>query len=544
VSVILVLGGYGGFGGRLSRRLTAAGHLVLVAGRDPERAARFCRDIPNARPVYADRNAPLASLLAQTQPDLLIDAAGPFQGSDYHVAKACIAAGIPYLDLADGRDFVTGITCLDAAAREAGIAIITGASSVPALSGAAVRHLANGMEMIAAIEIAISASNQAAAGQSVAAAILSYVGKPVRLWRGRRWVIGYGWQDLRRENFGFQNGDGLGQRWTALAEVPDLTLLADRVASRPAVTFRAGTELAYQNILLWLLSWPVRWGWIASLRRFAWLLRPIQKLTARLGSDRSAMVVRLFGLAGGQRVERRWTLVAGSGDGPEIPTLAAEILTERPSAPGTRDAGTLLTLEDFEPSFATMAICTESSEHPQSDPLYARVMGTRFNALAAEVRGMHAVLRDGGANGRATVARGTHPLARFIAGLMRFPPAGDHEVHVSFAERDGIETWTRDFGGHRFSSRLSQQGACLVERFGALRFRFDLPSDGNGLRMVMRGWSFLRLPLPLSLAPRSEAREWAEENRFQFDVPIALPLIGTIVHYRGWLTPIAQTPTE
>ncbi|MBX7483354.1 hypothetical protein [Qipengyuania qiaonensis] len=33
MSLILVLGGYGGFGGRISRRLSDAGHEVVVAGR-------------------------------------------------------------------------------------------------------------------------------------------------------------------------------------------------------------------------------------------------------------------------------------------------------------------------------------------------------------------------------------------------------------------------------------------------------------------------------------------------------------------------------
>jgi hypothetical protein len=46
-------------------------------------------------------------------PHLVIDAAGPFQGSDYRVPSACIAAAIPYLDLADARDFVCGIGALD-----------------------------------------------------------------------------------------------------------------------------------------------------------------------------------------------------------------------------------------------------------------------------------------------------------------------------------------------------------------------------------------------------------------------------------------------
>jgi len=475
---------------------------------------------------------------------VLIDAAGPFQGSDHRVPNACIAAGTHYLDLADGRDFVTGIARLDGAARRAGVGIISGASSVPALSGAAVRFLASGMERVAAIEIAISASNHATAGLSVAAAILSYVGKPLRLWRGGRWTLAYGWQDLRRLTFAVGHRHVLANRWVSLADIPDLVLLPDRVIGRPAVTFRAGTELFYQNLLLWLASWPVRWRWIGSLRSLAALLRPLHRMTARFGSDRSGMVVQLFGIANGRRVERRWTLIADKGDGPEIPTLAAAILAGRVMEPGARDAGTLLTLDDFATSFSTMAITTEISEHQQPDPLYVQVLGERFAALAPEVRAMHMVSRDGGATGRATVSRGANILARLVARLMRFPRAGDHDLHVAFFERDGTETWTRDFSGSRFSSSLSRQGRYIVERFGQLRFRFDLANDDDGLRMIMRGWSFLNLPLPLWLAPRSEAREWAEHGRFHFDVPIALPLIGTIVHYRGWLKPADQIATE
>ena len=55
--------------------------------------------------------------------------------------------------------------------------------------------------------------------------------------------------------------------------------------------------------------------------------------------------------------------------------------------------------------------------------------------------------------------------------------------------------------------------------------------------MRMRRWTCLGVPLPMALAPRSRAREWQEGDRFRFDVPIALPFIGLVVHYRGWLIP-------
>ena len=63
MSTILVFGGYGGFGARLSRRLAAAGHDVVVAGRRLARAEAFCAAHPPCRPLQADRNGAVAPLL-------------------------------------------------------------------------------------------------------------------------------------------------------------------------------------------------------------------------------------------------------------------------------------------------------------------------------------------------------------------------------------------------------------------------------------------------------------------------------------------------
>ena len=540
LSRILVLGGYGGFGARLTRRLIARGHTVLVAGRSLDKARAFCAGLERAEPVVADRNGELAPVLAQTAPDLVIDAAGPFQDSDCRVPRACALAKTPYLDLADARAFVTGIATLDAEAFNANVAVIAGASSVPALSGAAARRLADGLEHVFSVEIAISASKRATLGASVVLAILSYLGRPIKLWRGRRIDEGFGWQELRRETFALADGTTLAGRWLALADVPDLDLLPESLAGRPSVVFRAGTESALQTVGLWLLSWPVRWFGL-PVKRLAPLLLSLQGLTQNFSSDRSGMSVRLKGEVGGQRVERQWTLIASKGDGPEIPTLAAVIVAEAilagKVAAGARPAHELLDLEEFEPLFSTLSLRHEVAERELPASLYARAMGERFRALPEAVRRMHEVCGDSGAVGEATVTRDKARLARLIAGVMGFPDAGSCSLHVSFAERDGIERWTRRFGDHSFSSHLSERDGHAVERFGPLRFVFDLASCPKGLEMHLRGWSIVGLPLPLFLAPRGVAREWEEDGRFHFDVPIALPLIGLIVHYTGWLEP-------
>lgn len=540
MSRILVIGGYGGFGGRLSRRLRDAGHEVIVAGRSLDKARAFCAGEAALIPLAVDRDKDLAPALERHCPEIVVDAAGPFQGAGLDVPRTCIAAGISYLDLADARDFVARIGELDEAARQAGVAVISGASSLPALSGAVARRLAAGMEDVRAVEIALSVSNRGGAGASAAAAILSYAGQPIRLWRGRGWQTGFGWHEMRRVRFELAGAPPLAGRQIALCEVPDLDSLPERLPGRPAVTFRAGVDSRLHNLGLAVAARLVRLGLVGDLSRWARWLDPLRRLTAGRGSARSAMAVRLFGAAGGRRIERRWTLIADRGEGPEIPTLAVPILIRRLLAgeieAGARDAGALLDLDDYEPAFAGLAIRHQQREIVLPPPLYARAMGRPiFDRLPPAVRAIHQVLRDDGSRGAATVTRGRNPLAWLIGRLVGFPPAGEHELHVHFEEEDGVETWTRRFSGKGFHSRLSLRRGLLTERLGLTTFAFELPADESGLEMILRAWWLGPLRMPLFLGPRCAAREWDEDGRFRFDVSIALPPIGNIATYRGWL---------
>lgn len=535
---VLIIGGYGGFGARLARRLAANAWTVLVAGRQMTRAQNFCHDVANTIAVRLDRNEDFSTVLVDYHPDLVIDAAGPFQGSDYHVVEACIQHGVAYLDLADARDFVGGISCLDSKAREKHVPVITGASSVPALSGAVIRHLAEDMTDVRAVEIAISASNRATIGASVIAAILSYAGKPVRLWRGRRWTTAIGWQELRRQRFAVDGVQAL-SRLTALADVPDHDSVPASFAGTPAVTFMAGPEFAIQLRAIRVLSWLIDKGWLTSPPPGTKLLRILHGFTARFGSDRSGMIVSVKGFAGKQAVVHRWTLIAENGDGPEIPVLAAELLSakirEKTILPGASHAGSLLELNEFIPLFAALSIRCEIVAEPYV-PVYRRVMGTQFDVLPAAIPALHELVGDDGAAGHAMVTRGRSRVAKLICGIMGFPPAGESELHVAFSERDGIERWERDFNGRRFASEMRQRGNLLEERFGPLRFYFDLCASDAGLEMQLRKWSVFRIPLPLLIAPRSRAVESVENGKFRFDVSIDMPLFGPLVRYKGHLT--------
>src|SRR5262245_36113462 len=139
---ILIVGGYGTFGGRIveliehDRRLT-----LIVAGRSVEKARAYCASRAGAKaklePAVFDRNADLSAQLSELQPGLVVDASGPFQAygvERYALIQSCIAQGIDYLDLADGSDFVAGVSALDNAAKAAGVYAISGASSFPVLT--------------------------------------------------------------------------------------------------------------------------------------------------------------------------------------------------------------------------------------------------------------------------------------------------------------------------------------------------------------------------------------------------------------------------
>ena len=536
---VLVIGGYGGFGARLARRLAGDGWHVLVAGRSADKAQAFAATLPHAVGLAFDRTGDCAAQLAAIEADLVIDAAGPFQHSDYRLPQACMARGLHYIDLADARDFVCGIGALDGGARAAGVAVISGASSVPALSGAVVRRLAAGMDRLVRIDSAISATTRASAGPAVVRSALSYAGKPVRLWRGGEWTSAPGWSLGQRLRFRLPGQPMLSRR-VALADVPDLELFPGLFPGQPATTFRGGSEFSLQMAALGLLGWAVRLGWLRGAESLARWLAPLQQVTAPLGGSRSAMQVEVAGFTGEQPLLRRWTLIARQGEGQEIPTMAAQLIARQIAAgtlePGARHAGEALSLADFEPLFAGIA-CDHGADREEPALPYPRVMGEDFARLADPVRAMHLPLAESSAHGSATVERGKGLLARLLGLVMGFPPAGDYPVSVHFAPAKGRERWIRQFGPHRFSSEMSvSRAGLLIERFGPMRFHFALEVDAaGGLVMHLRRWTAFGLPMPRALGPRIAASERAEGSSFIFDVAVAMPLLGQVVRYRGRL---------
>jgi predicted dinucleotide-binding enzyme len=363
---VLVIGGYGLFGGRLAERLARLPSLeVLVAGRNPEAAERLvqrlqgrsaARLVPEALDALADG---LEARLRALQPGLVVNASGPFQRHDYRIPSACIAAGCHYVDLADGRAYVSGITALDAAARAAGVLATSGASSVPALSSAVADRLAQGLSSVSALDIGISPGNRTERGLSTMQAVLSYCGQLLPSTRGGPV---FGWHGTRRHRYPAP----VGRRLLSPCDVPDLALLPQRYPGAPAVRFGAGLELAFLHRGMNLMARATRLGLVRDWSRHARPLLWAADLFRDWGSDAGAMHVTVAGTdTEGRPQTRTWNLVASQGDGPYVPTLAATALVRKWMAGNLTQIGALpciglLTVDEILREAEGLHITTEA----------------------------------------------------------------------------------------------------------------------------------------------------------------------------------------
>lgn len=555
---ILILGGYGTFGGRLARLLLGRPELDLViAGRSLPRAKAFCRSLGEAAccsAVVFDRDAAVDTQLAAIRPDLLVDASGPFQvyGADpYRVVRACIGARVHYLDLADGADFVDGIAQFDGAARARGLYLLSGASSFPVLTLAVVRRLAQGLDRVERVTGGIAPSPYAGVGRNVIRALASYGGKPVPLRRDGRDAVGDALIEAMRYTIAPPGCLPLRNLRFSLVEVPELRILPRLWPQLQSVWIGAGPVPEILHRLLNGMAWLVRVRLLPSLLPFAGLFHQVISVL-RWGEHRGGMFVTVAGRDGsGRVVERSWHLLAEGGEGPYIPSMAAQGMILRQlaghmPAPGARPAAGALDLDDYDALFRGRDIHTGVREFRAEDaalPLYWRLLGPAWEQLPLALRVMHGWSGSFEARGRAQVERGGSLLSRCIAALFGFPRAGvDVPLTVSFSVLSGGgERWRRNFAGRSFVSEQRQghgrNERLLVERFGPFAIALALLLREAQLHLQVRGWSLFGMPLPRWLAPRGTVYESAREGRFHFHVEIRAPLAGLLVRYRGWLLP-------
>lgn len=363
---VLVIGGTGNFGSIIARALADDPNIaLLIGGRSQAKADAFAASLPavnSAQGCAIDIDENIEVRLREIGPDIVIHTTGPFQLQDHRVARAAIAVGAHYLDLADARHFVATIGELDGKAKAAGVAAIAGASSVPCLTAAFIDRYISHFDRLDSAVYGIAAAQATNRGLGTAAAILSYVGKPFTILGGGKRRKVYGWQGLNAVRY-----PELGTRLFGYCDIPDLDLFPGRYPDLSDLRFVAGHEVKLLHIGTWLLSWIVRLGMVKSLAPYAGRLLKLSFLFDPLGSDKSGFHMFLKGIGkDGNPAEVRIFMIARQVHGPNIPCIPAILLARRLAAgeaiaPGARPCLDLIGLDEIMDAIAGLDIDTIAS---------------------------------------------------------------------------------------------------------------------------------------------------------------------------------------
>ena len=364
---VLILGGYGTFGSRIAEMLgSESGLHVIVAGHDlfkaellAERLQQQHSEADNSGCTYEGlrldhESVSLAAQLKGLDLNLLIHCAGPFQQQDYHVPDACIANGIHYLDIADAATFVSEIETLNQSAEDAGCAVISGASSLPALSSAVIQVIGKPFHKIEDIEINIAPAHRISRGLATVRAGFESLGTDLTLLRNGQPAPSYSGDELRKITLGHP----VGERQVCNFDIPDLRLIPALMPEVKNLRFGTGVQ---PTLLQRGLALCAR---LARIRRPSTIPDPLPYL-ARLGhwlaarwpggSDHGGMQVEISGStgsAGGADQRARWQILGLNGDGPWIPAapataMARKLIRGEYNTPGARPCWQLLSLEEI-----------------------------------------------------------------------------------------------------------------------------------------------------------------------------------------------------
>jgi hypothetical protein len=172
---------------------------------------------------------------------------------------------------------------------------------------------------------------------------------------------------------------------------------------------------------------------------------------------------------------------------------------------------------------------------------FQQLLGPDFALLPEPVRRLHGLRVDARTEGRAEIVAGKGFWPRLICRLSGLPaPGRDVPVTVAFhIDGKGGEFWRRRFAARRYQSGFSagqgRHAGLLRERFFPFVFYHRLTPAPEGLRWDLVAWRLGPVPLPRWAMPPTVCFETDEGDRFVFDIDVKFPLIGQLIHYRGWL---------
>lgn len=128
MQTIWILGATGKGGRAIASELIGHGADVVLVGRDHDRLATVAASLGGQnRTIVSPGPAELVALIAAEKPTVVVNTIGPFGETTAPLARACLAAGSHYVDLANELPPVQALLDMAAEARSAGVTLVTGA---------------------------------------------------------------------------------------------------------------------------------------------------------------------------------------------------------------------------------------------------------------------------------------------------------------------------------------------------------------------------------------------------------------------------------
>ena len=312
MSDVTVFGGYGTFGRRVCRELATRGLTVRVAGRDAAHASTFAGTLGLGHTgVVADVREPEDCRRALRGARVSVVCAGPFSVLGTAALEAAIAEACHHVDIADDRTYVALAQAHGPRFAAAGRAVVSGCSSLPALSCALAEAAAAGRdEPPEAARLTLFIGNDNPKGVAATASAVSGL--------GRRIAAPQGLLHGMREPELVDLPPPFGRRCVYSFEAPDYDLLPALLGVR-VVKVKVGLELRAATALFAALARAP-----ALARRLGRPLAAFGGLLRGIGSSGGVVMAELSWKDGGRRA---CALVADT-EGQQMAALPAALVAE------------------------------------------------------------------------------------------------------------------------------------------------------------------------------------------------------------------------
>jgi hypothetical protein len=178
------------------------------------------------------------------------------------------------------------------------------------------------------------------------------------------------------------------------------------------------------------------------------------------------------------------------------------------------------------------AVLAEKDQAPPENALIACLGRTFFKLPEIVQQAHHGTIQ---LTGTVTVQRG-RGLGWLLAELLRLPRSNPKAelVVVAWHFPDQM-VWSRTFDGRTFESTFRTDEIFLIEQMGGLSLFLEPKVEAGRLVYRLAATRLGPIALPRLLAPSLNAWESEREGRYDFEISVALPLIGRVIRYAGQL---------